>query len=71
MNSKVNIAEKFSLFEELWTPKVVAKMNQIQFKLVKIQGEFTWHEHQDTDEVFVVIRVSDHSGVRSPHLSQI
>jgi mannose-6-phosphate isomerase-like protein (cupin superfamily) len=58
MNSKVNIAEKFSLFEELWTPKVVAKMNQIQFKLVKIQGEFTWHEHQDTDEVFVVIRGS-------------
>jgi mannose-6-phosphate isomerase-like protein (cupin superfamily) len=55
MNTKVNIAEKFSLFEALWSPKVVAQMNQTQFKLVKIKGEFTWHAHQDTDEVFVVI----------------
>jgi len=53
--AKVNIAEKFSLFDELWTPKVVAQMNQVQFKLVKIQGEFTWHSHEDTDEVFMVI----------------
>jgi len=55
MNNKVNISEKFSLFEELWSPKVIAQMNQTQFKLVKIQGEFTWHDHQDTDEVFIVI----------------
>lgn len=55
MNNKINIVEKFSLFEELWTPKVIAQMNTTQFKLVKIQGEFTWHAHQDTDEVFVVI----------------
>jgi len=55
MNNKIKLSEKFSLFSELWTPKVVAQMNQIQFKLVKIQGEFTWHAHQDTDEVFIVI----------------
>ncbi|WP_281557523.1 cupin domain-containing protein [Thalassomonas sp. RHCl1] len=52
---KVNIADKFSLFDELWTPKVIAQMNQVQFKLVKIQGEFTWHSHEDTDEVFMVM----------------
>jgi len=55
MNDKINIAEKLSLFDELWSPRVVAQMNKIQFKLVKIQGEFTWHAHQDTDEVFMVI----------------
>ncbi|WDE01677.1 cupin domain-containing protein [Thalassomonas actiniarum] len=52
---KVNIADKFSLFDELWTPKVIAQMNQVQFKLVKIHGEFTWHSHEHTDEVFMVI----------------
>ncbi|WDE14331.1 cupin domain-containing protein [Thalassomonas haliotis] len=52
---KVNIADKFSLFDELWSPKVIAQMNQVQFKLVKIQGEFTWHSHKATDEVFMVI----------------
>lgn len=55
MNKKVNIAEKFSLFHDHWSPKVIAQMNQVQFKLVKIQGEFTWHDHKDTDEVFIVI----------------
>lgn len=55
MKNKINIAEKMSQFEQLWTPKVIAQMNQVQFKLVKIQGEFTWHAHQDTDEVFMVI----------------
>ncbi|WDE08077.1 cupin domain-containing protein [Thalassomonas viridans] len=55
MRAKVNLAEKFSLFDELWSPKVIAQMNHVQFKLVKIQGEFTWHSHEDTDEVFMVI----------------
>lgn len=58
MNNKVNFKNKFSLFNEIWTPKVIAQMNQIQFKLVKIKGEFTWHDHQDTDEVFIVIEGS-------------
>lgn len=51
----INFARKFSLFAEQWTPKVVAEMNDYQFKVVKLQGEFIWHDHQDTDETFIVI----------------
>jgi len=54
--TKINIEEKFSKFDEHWTPKVIAEMNNYQFKLVKIQGEFVWHNHKDTDEVFIVHR---------------
>ena len=53
--SKVNFGEKLSKFSEHWTPKVIAEMNDYQFKLVKIEGEFVWHEHPDTDEAFIVI----------------
>ena len=42
-------------FAEQWSPRVIAEMNDYQFKLVKIQGEFVWHQHADTDEVFVVL----------------
>ena len=54
----VNLAEKFDLFSDLWSPKVIAEMNDYQFKLVKIQGEFVWHDHNETDEVFIVIEGS-------------
>ena len=53
--SKVNFGEKLSKFSEQWTPKVIAEMNDYQFKLVRLQGEFVWHEHNDTDETFLVI----------------
>ncbi|MCH2640509.1 MAG: cupin domain-containing protein [Candidatus Thalassarchaeum sp.] len=56
--SKVNFREKLSKFSEQWTPKVIAEMNDYQFKLVKIEGEFVWHEHPDTDEAFIVIEGS-------------
>ena len=56
--SKVNFREKLSKFSEQWTPKVIAEMNEYQFKLVKIAGVFVWHEHQDTDEAFIVIEGS-------------
>lgn len=56
MKKSVNFNEKLATFDELWTPKVIAQMNEVQFKLVKIQGEFTWHSHQETDEVFMVIK---------------
>ena len=56
--SKVNLGEKLSKFSEQWTPKVIAEMNDYQFKLVKIEGEFVWHEHHDTDEAFIVIEGS-------------
>lgn len=51
----INLAEKLSLFSEHWTPKVVAQMNDYQFKVVKIQGDFVWHSHADTDETFIVL----------------
>jgi mannose-6-phosphate isomerase-like protein (cupin superfamily) len=51
----INFNEKFSKFDKHWSPKVIAEMNDYQFKLVKVKGEFIWHNHQDTDEVFIVI----------------
>jgi mannose-6-phosphate isomerase-like protein (cupin superfamily) len=51
----INFAEKLGKFTEHWSPRVVAEMNDYQFKLVKLQGEFVWHSHEDTDEVFLVI----------------
>jgi mannose-6-phosphate isomerase-like protein (cupin superfamily) len=51
----INFQQKFGLFAERWTPKVVAEMNDYQFKLVKLAGDFIWHDHQDTDETFIVI----------------
>jgi len=52
---KVNFAEKFALFSQHWSPKIVARMNDYEFKLAKIQGDFVWHKHDDTDEVFIVL----------------
>ena len=52
----INLADKFSRISEHWSPRVVAEMNDYQFKLVKLQGEFVWHTHADTDEVFMVVR---------------
>lgn len=54
-SSGINFAEKFSKFNDLWSPKVIAEMNDYQFKLVKVEGEFVWHEHPETDEVFIVL----------------
>ena len=51
----VNLQEKLSLFNDHWSPRVVAEMNDVQFKLVKIQGDFVWHSHAHTDEVFLVL----------------
>ena len=51
----INLKEKLGKFSDHWSPKVIAELNNYQFKLVKIQGEFVWHNHPDTDEVFIVI----------------
>jgi mannose-6-phosphate isomerase-like protein (cupin superfamily) len=51
----VNFREKLGLFDEHWAPKIIAQMNDYHFKLVKIQGEFVWHRHAETDEVFIVL----------------
>lgn len=51
----VDLAQKLSMFSDHWSPKVVARMNDYEIKVVKVQGEFTWHAHEDTDELFFVI----------------
>jgi len=53
--SAINLQQKFGLFHEQWQPKVVAEMNDYQFKVVKLQGDFVWHDHPDTDETFIVV----------------
>jgi len=58
MSDKINIAEKHSLIKELWSPRVIAEMNDYQFKLAKIKDEFIWHTHEETDEVFMVFKGS-------------
>jgi len=52
----INFKEKFNKFSDLWSPKIVAQMNDYQFKLAKVKGEFIWHDHPETDEVFIVIQ---------------
>lgn len=51
----INFAEKFALFHDQWAQKVVAEMNDYQFKLARLEGEFIWHTHSDTDETFIVL----------------
>ena len=51
----INLEEKFGLFAERWSPKVIAEMNDYQFKIVKIEGDFIWHDHSETDEAFLVL----------------
>jgi mannose-6-phosphate isomerase-like protein (cupin superfamily) len=53
--TSINLVQKLTLISEQWQPKVVAEMNDYQFKLVKLQGDFIWHDHQDTDEAFLVL----------------
>ena len=55
MPTAINFAQKLALIAEPWSPRVVAEMNEYQFKLVKLQGEFVWHAHADTDETFIVV----------------
>jgi len=52
---KINLASKYKKIKEHWSPKVVAEMNDYQFKLAKIKDDFIWHSHEDTDETFIVI----------------
>ena len=55
---KINFVSKFNKFNELWSPKVIAEMNDYQFKLAKIKNDFIWHSHEETDETFIVINGS-------------
>ncbi len=51
---KVNLQERFGRFDDLWSPKIVATVNDYDLKLAKVQGAFVWHQHHDTDELFLV-----------------
>ncbi|HCT7637162.1 cupin domain-containing protein [Pseudomonas aeruginosa] len=51
----INFAAKLALLDDRWQPRVIAQMNDYQFKLVKIEGDFVWHSHADTDETFIVL----------------
>jgi mannose-6-phosphate isomerase-like protein (cupin superfamily) len=54
MVDKVNLAQKFTLFADQWSPRIVGELNDLHIKVAKIEGEFIWHKHDDTDELFLV-----------------
>ena len=56
--NRVNLAEKFNLFNEYWSPKIVGELNGQYVKLAKFKGEFTWHSHENEDELFLVVKGS-------------
>ena len=58
MTGPIDLKSKFGLFSDHWAPRGFAQMNEYQFNLVRLQGEFVWHEHNDTDETFLVIEGS-------------
>jgi mannose-6-phosphate isomerase-like protein (cupin superfamily) len=55
MPQAINLADKLSKITDHWQPRVVAELNDYQFKLVRIEGDFVWHSHPDTDEAFIVV----------------
>ncbi len=56
MPDVINLKQKFTLFTELWQPKIVAQMNDYHVKLARIQGDFVWHSHPETDEIFLIVQ---------------
>ena len=62
----INLSAKIDLIDGHWQPRVVAEMNDYQFKVVKVQGEFQWHRHADTDETFIVLDGELHIALRGP-----
>lgn len=55
MKEAINLKQKFEKFSDVWSPRVISEMNDYQVKLAKFEGEFTWHDHKDTDELFLVV----------------
>ncbi len=56
MIEKVNLAQKFSSFSDQWSPKIAGEVNDFHVKLAKLQGEFVWHQHENEDEMFLVVK---------------
>ena len=69
MTAPVNLARKLECFSEHWSPRVVAEMNDYQFKLVKLLGEFVWHSHHETDEAFIVLEGTMEIGFRDRNVT--
>jgi len=55
MPDPINLADKLAKIPDFWQPRVIAEMNDYQFKLVRIEGDFLWHDHPETDETFIVL----------------
>ncbi len=56
--NKINLAQKFTLFSTYWDPRIIGELNDQHVKLVKFKGEFTWHSHENEDELFLVVKGS-------------
>ena len=56
MNEVINLKEKYTLFNDVWTPKILADFNGQQLKIAKVKGEFVWHNHKEEDELFFVVK---------------
>ena len=56
MTDKINLLEKYALFSEQWQPRIIGDLNDFHLKIAKIEGEFVWHKHDDTDEFFLVVK---------------
>jgi mannose-6-phosphate isomerase-like protein (cupin superfamily) len=54
----INFKDKLTLISEHWSPRVIAELNDFQFKLAKVQGDFVWHSHPETDEAFIILEGS-------------
>jgi mannose-6-phosphate isomerase-like protein (cupin superfamily) len=65
----INLESKFSQFTDQWAPRIIAQMNEYHFKLVKIQGDFVWHSHGETDEAFIVVQGSMRIDLRDDAIS--
>jgi mannose-6-phosphate isomerase-like protein (cupin superfamily) len=65
---KININEKFSLFKERWSPKVIAELNGQHVKLSKVLGEFVWHKHDQEDELFIIVKGQLRMEFRDRHI---
>ena len=69
MAAKVNLEEQLARFDDYWSPKIVASVNDYDVKVAKVRGEFVWHQHDETDELFLVtaghlrIHLQDHDDV--------
>ena len=64
----INFKHKLALFDEQWSPKIIAEMNDYQFKIVRIEGDFVWHSHADTDETFIVLEGNLRIDFRDGHV---